>query len=78
MANRTVEQAIGRSWIQISDGTQTKTIQVANGVILLADADESPTPRAPGHIITDWITVTPPTKAWVRAGDWSPTSIIVT
>lgn len=58
---------ISQTWQQISDGTQTKSVQVLSGAILIVDSDTAPSTSSYGHFISDWVSVTPPTKAWVRA-----------
>ncbi|MDR7940382.1 hypothetical protein RIU82_10570 [Enterobacter soli] len=58
---------ISKTWQQISDGTQTKSVQVLSGVIQMVDSDTAPSTSAAGHVISSWVSVTPPTKAWVRA-----------
>ena len=42
MAVKTQVQTIGPAWVQLSDGTQTKTLQVLSGVVIVVDADEAP------------------------------------
>lgn len=67
MALKTAVQTIGAAWVQLSDGTQSKTLQVLSGVIVLVDADESPSANARGHVVHDWMTITAPTQAWARS-----------
>lgn len=67
MAVKTVVQTIGSAWVQLSDGTQTKTLQVLSGAVIVVDADEAPPVNTKGHVMREWMTITPPTKAWVRA-----------
>lgn len=67
MAVKTQVQTIGPAWVQLSDGTQTNTLQVLSGVVIVVDADEAPPANTQGHVVSDWITITPPTKAWTRA-----------
>lgn len=57
---------VGQVWTQLTDGTQDKTVQVLSGVILMVDSDSAPAPEAQGHIVSGWMTITAPTKAWVR------------
>ncbi|MBF2748266.1 hypothetical protein ISN41_09165 [Enterobacter bugandensis] len=68
---------ISRTWQQISDGTQTKSVQVLSGVIQMVDSDTAPSTSAAGHVISDWVSVTPPTKAWVRATGSQSASVAV-
>lgn len=77
MANRTVGQTITTTWVQISNGAEAKTVQVVSGVILLVDADEAPAATAIGHSIAGWVTITAPTKAWVRASAAESANIII-
>jgi hypothetical protein len=62
---------VGSTWVQVTDGTQNKTIQVLFGAVRLADATTSPGVGFwSGHLLTDnddnWATITPPTIAWIR------------
>lgn len=71
MAVNTVMLSVGSEWLQITDGTQSKTIQVLSGAVRLADASTNPGSGFwKGHILTDndenWATITPPTIAWIR------------
>ena len=71
MAVNTIMLSVGSEWLQITDGTQSKTIQVLSGAVRLADASTNPGSGFwKGHILTDndenWATITPPTIAWIR------------
>lgn len=71
MTIKTQMLTVGAGWVQVTDGTQTKTIQVLKGAVRLADADTNPgTGFWEGHVISDlddnWATITPPTIAWIR------------
>ncbi|MBL5924968.1 hypothetical protein [Enterobacter asburiae] len=68
---------ISSTWQQISDGTQTKSVQVLSGVIQMVDSDSAPSTSSAGHVISGWISVTPPTKAWVRATGSQSASVAV-
>ncbi|MGP2520473.1 hypothetical protein ACTUSX_11370 [Pantoea ananatis] len=62
---------VGSDWIQVTDGTQTKSLQVHRGSIRLADADSNPGASFwMGHMVNEskntWVTITPPTIAWMR------------
>lgn len=63
----TQAMTITGEWVQLTDGTQTKSLQVLSGVIMLVDADSQPTQETKGHVLAAWVKITPPTKAWVRA-----------
>ncbi|MDM3077778.1 hypothetical protein [Citrobacter sp. Cf138] len=65
------------AWQQISDGTQTKSVQVLSGVIQMVDSDSAPSTSAAGHVISGWVSVTPPTKSWVRATGSQSASVAV-
>lgn len=69
MTVKTKPQTIGSAWVQISDGTQTKSLQVTSGAVIVVDADSTPPDNAAGHVVEakTWLTITPPTQAWVRA-----------
>lgn len=68
---------ITTSWQQVTDGTLDKTLQVLSGVIQMVDADTAPSASAVGHVISGWVSITAPTKAWVRAtGSTSALAVI--
>lgn len=84
MAVNTQMLTVGSTWVQVTDGTQNKTIQVLAGAVRLADATTSPGVGFwQGHVLTDndenWVTITPPTIAWIRTasndGDSAEVSI---
>lgn len=84
MAINTSMLTVGSAWIQVTDGTQTKTIQVLSGAVRLAAATTNPGNGFwQGHMLTDnddnWATITPPTIAWIRTasndGDSAEVSI---
>jgi acyl dehydratase len=77
MTVKTVVQTIGSAYVQISDGTQTKALQVLGGVVSMVDADSQPPSNANGHLISKWITITPPTQAWVAASSGDTARIAV-
>lgn len=66
---------IGSSWVQIADGTTTKTVQVKSGAINVVNADASPAATfSGGHQISsgdNWFTVTSPTQLWARSASTS-------
>ncbi|QZN97789.1 hypothetical protein [Symbiopectobacterium purcellii] len=64
----TQNQTVGTDWIQISDGTKIVTLQMLNdGWAFLFDSPTKPAANAMGHMVEDFMTITPPTVAWVRA-----------
>lgn len=84
MSINTIMQTVGPTWLQVTDGTQTKTVQVLSGAIRVADATTNPGAAFwMGHMLTDnddnWMTITPPTIAWIRTasndGDSAEVSI---
>ncbi|OIX96230.1 hypothetical protein BFS14_01835 [Serratia fonticola] len=77
MTVKTQPQTLGGTYVQITDGTQTKTVQVLRGVMSLVDADSQPPVNATGHQINKWITITPPTQAWGAACSGGDALIIV-
>lgn len=55
-------------WLQITYGTQSKTIQMLDdGWAFLFDSPTKPASNLTGHMVEDFMTITPPTVAWVRA-----------
>ncbi|POP43348.1 hypothetical protein CHU32_09720 [Superficieibacter electus] len=73
----TQEKRLTTEWTQITDGTQDATIQVLGGVIYLRDSPTKPLDTEKGHVIDDWVSVSPPQQAWVRS-TWGITNIVVT
>lgn len=58
---------VGHDWVMVTDGTKTNSVQVLAGVILVVDSDTVPDPTInTGHVVSGWLTITPPTKAWAR------------
>ncbi|HIB1592743.1 TPA: hypothetical protein ACWV6B_005228 [Salmonella enterica subsp. enterica serovar Muenchen] len=63
----TTAKTIGRDWQQITDGTQTKVIQI------VGSADICDSPAKPGEeqaslsFSNTELTVTPPTALWIRS-----------
>lgn len=72
----TTAEMIGRDWYQITDGGQTKTIQITGS------ADVCDSPAKPGEeqaslsFSNTELTITPPTALWIRAS-WFEGSIRV-
>lgn len=66
--SNTQNLTVGLDWVQVSDGASTKTIQILNnGWGYLYDSPTKPDASATGHLIDDFMTITAPTVAWVRA-----------
>ncbi|EKN6106415.1 hypothetical protein DVQ18_20815 [Yersinia enterocolitica] len=60
--------SVSTDWTQVTDGTQTKSIQMLNdGWAFLFDSPIKPAANATGHMVEDFMIITPPTVAWVRA-----------
>ncbi|EEG2782572.1 hypothetical protein GXR14_001192 [Salmonella enterica] len=63
----TTAKTVGRDWQQITDGTQTKVIQITGS------ADVCDSPVKPGEeqdslsFSNTELTITPPTALWIRA-----------
>ncbi|HCM1914670.1 TPA: hypothetical protein N3A33_000507 [Salmonella enterica subsp. salamae serovar 28:r:e,n,z15] len=65
MATRKI--MLTRDWQQVTDGTQTVVIQVFD-VFQICDSQDKPGEDAPAlRFSGTTITITPPTKAWIRA-----------
>lgn len=63
----TLSQTLVAAWSQITTGTETLLIQNFDRTAMICDSDVQPLPDAPAHIVSGFITVTPPTVAWMRA-----------
>ncbi|EPC4838318.1 hypothetical protein Q1B87_003154 [Salmonella enterica] len=72
----TTAKTVGRDWLQITDGTQTKVIQITGS----ADVCDSPTKpdeeQASLSFSNTELTITPPTALWIRAS-WFTGSVHV-
>ncbi len=68
---------VSRAWLQITNGSETKSIQVKSGVIEVVDSDTTPPDDAEGMILSGLITITPPTVAWCRATTQGNARLIV-
>ncbi|MEQ9888848.1 hypothetical protein ABRP55_20205 [Pectobacterium zantedeschiae] len=75
MTTRSV--TVGSDWVQITDGTEDITFQVVAGRVLMRDEATKPAPSAPGHSVTGWMGVSPPTVAWVKASGSSQIELII-
>ncbi|EGL7480387.1 hypothetical protein MOR33_005008 [Salmonella enterica] len=65
MATRKI--MLTRDWQQVTDGTQTVVIQVFD-VFQICDCPDKPGEDAPAlRFSGKTLTITPPTRAWVRA-----------
>lgn len=79
MTVNTSQNTIGSNWFQVTDGTQTKTIQVLGGaVVILVDADEQPPLGTRGHTVSGYMTITPPTKAWISTNTNYTAQVVIT
>lgn len=59
---------IGSDWVQVSDGSSTRTLQVLDSEwCFLFESDTKPDANATGHIINDFMTITAPSVVWLRA-----------
>lgn len=57
---------IGQKWQKITDGSETRFLEVYSGQIILNDSDQEPGADALGHKVQGSMTIYPPTVAWVR------------
>ncbi|WP_314421837.1 hypothetical protein [Pseudescherichia vulneris] len=73
----TQQLILNQQWVQITDGTQNKTFQVISGTVIMRDQDAIPEAGAPGHQVTGWMTISQPTKCWVRASGSTNVTIIL-
>lgn len=68
MSAETKSMALNKNWISLTDGTQTATLQVSLDAVRVVSSDVQPGADDEGFILMpDLWTITPPTKAWVRA-----------
>lgn len=77
MSLNTTAFTLSSEWVQITDGTETKSIQVKSGVIEVVDSDVNPPDDAEGMLLTGLNTITPPTVAWCRAHPQRPVRLVV-
>lgn len=73
----TEELKLTSQWTQITDGTQSKSFQVISGTVLMRDDQSQPAANAPGHTVTGWMTISPPTKCWLRSSSTSTTVTVI-
>lgn len=73
----TQQLSITTDWQKLSDGTQTKFLELKSGTIILHDAEAKPAANAPGHTISGSITISPPTVAWVKVSIGTVAIIII-
>ncbi len=73
----TEERKLNSEWTQITDGTQSKSIQVISGTVIMRDQETKPDATATGHQVTGWMHITPPTRCWVRSSSTSTTVTII-
>lgn len=64
MATRRLD--IGQSWQKITDGTETRFLEIYSGSVILNDSETDPGIDALGHKVQGSMTIYPPTVAWVR------------
>lgn len=70
MARATSTVVLSKAWTQISTGSETYTLSVTQGAVVLCDSDTQPAANATGHLAQQygapWM-VTPPSIVWARA-----------
>lgn len=76
----TERKTLTTTWVQVADGTATVTLQVVQGVALVATGDAAPTHNRDAHAVEGWLRILPPLAAWARTGNNSdaPVDVIVT
>lgn len=68
---------LSRAWTQITTGTETKTVSVADGSLVLFDSATAPATDAVGHdIVVNMFVITPPSSIWARSAG-TTTKIVV-
>lgn len=67
MATR--EIVLSEDWQQITDGTTQTLLQVIGGELRLCAQTNKPDMDAVAHVVSGFISITPPTIAWVRIGE---------
>ncbi|PWI77050.1 hypothetical protein DEO48_26435 [Enterobacter sp. CGMCC 5087] len=68
MADETKSLEIKTSWVSLTDGTQTATLQVFHDSIRVVSSASEPAADDAGFILEPGLwKITPPTAAWIRA-----------
>ncbi|PWI77049.1 hypothetical protein DEO48_26440 [Enterobacter sp. CGMCC 5087] len=68
MADETKSLEINTSWVSLTDGTQTATLQVFHDSIRVVSSAAEPAADDTGFILEPGLwKITPPTAAWIRA-----------
>lgn len=73
---------ITSDWLQVSDGSEDKVLQVLQGAVFLAEADDKPEPNAKGYLVRanalhDFATLTTPGVVWCRAAVFDAAEIVI-
>jgi hypothetical protein len=74
---KTQRIALTNQWQQLTDGTQTRILQLTECSFALAVSETQPDADDPYYLLTDLVTVGPPFKWWIRVLDREQ-SIVVT
>ncbi|EFU6568937.1 hypothetical protein HT206_002455 [Salmonella enterica] len=56
-----------KDWYQATDGTKTLYIDPVQGAVAFCISDTRPQPQADHHMMKTPVTVTPPTRVWLRS-----------
>ncbi|WP_139295520.1 hypothetical protein [Enterobacter asburiae] len=76
---KTEEITVSNSWLQITNGTNEKTIQLLRGPKLrMVCADEEPPADMMGHEMPSWFSVSPPDKAWIKVAGAREAYVVIT
>ncbi|KFK95034.1 MULTISPECIES: hypothetical protein [unclassified Serratia (in: enterobacteria)] len=75
MATRVLD--LTAAWVKVTDGTNTVTVQVKSGLVRLVDSPTAPAVDAQGHVVDDWVTITPPTVGWIKSESAASTAAVV-
>lgn len=76
MTTRTEAIVVTHEWQQLTDGSQSRTLQ-ALSVVMIADADTQPDRDTLGHSVVGFAAITPPTVLWCRTLREGETATVV-
>ncbi len=76
----TERKTLTTDWVQVADGSATVTVQVLQGVALVATGSAAPTNTKDAHAVEGWLRILPPLSAWARTGNNNaePVDVIIT
>ncbi|EAW1044084.1 hypothetical protein AYC70_19385 [Salmonella enterica] len=73
----TQKLALTRDWQQLTDGTKTVYLDPYSGSAGWCVSDTQPQPDADFHILKMPITISPPTKVWIKSTrEWKNDTVV--